>query len=252
VFLMNVFKHSPVEQEWRVVAGAALERWDGETLGSTAAGSSASSFCLDAAECAAAACRRTELFPLPLDAAAHAALAEELKMLYVALTRARRRVVVFDQDVKKRKPMFAFLASPVLRRAEGASDATVAPPVAVLGDRPAARRAELGGGALAQASSAAEWRAKGEVHAARGECAFAAQCFAHAGDEAREQGARGELDCERAAAAAEQQQPERARALFASAARRFLRAGCAARAGDCLRAAGEAALADALAQKARQ
>ena len=122
------------------------------------------------------------------------------------------------------------------------------PPVAVVGDRPAARRAEFGASGFAQASTTEEWAARAASCAARGLLAQAAQCFAWAGRDRDAAAARAAL-AEQQADDAGGTEAERARASRLEAARERLRAGAPRRAAACLRAAGEAALAEQLEQK---
>jgi hypothetical protein len=232
VICWNLASDSPFEAEWRVVAAEALARWQ--------AGGDA----LQPAEAAAAAARAAALRPLPLDERAHGALEGELKLLYVALTRARRRLLIVEQHAERRRPLYAFLAGP---SDDAAAHQT---PVAVLADRPAARRGagglrRRGAGGLTQASAAGEWRAQGATYAARGLYAQAADAYGHAGDAPARWRALALHAAAQADGAAEE--PGRERALRRLAARRFLRAEDAnADAAACLRAAGEDALADAL------
>jgi hypothetical protein len=236
VFCVNLFADSPATHEWRVLATAALARWDGITRGE---GMSDEELLV---------ADKHLLRPLDLDPRAHAALIDELKLLYVAVTRARRRVVICDTDPQKRAPMFAFLTSPVGDAARG-----VCPPVAVVGDRPAARRAEIGASGFAQASTSEEWAQRAASYAARGMLQQAAQCFTWAGAERDAAGAHAALaerDADEAAAGGE---AEKRRACLLEAARQHLRAGAPRRAAACLRAAAvgsaagvEAAMAAAL------
>ena len=191
--MLNVFADSPATSKWRVVAAAAMARWDGRGR------EKLSDADLTIAD-------RHLLQPLEADPRAHAALNEELKLLYVALTRARRRCVLADTDPTKRAAMFAFLTSPISDGKGGA-----APPVAVVGDRPAARRAEFGASGFAQASTTEERAARAASCAARGLLAQAAQCFAWAGREADAAPARAQL-AEQQADDAGSEEPERARA----------------------------------------
>lgn len=231
VFIVNMFADSPATHEWRVIAGLVERRWDRRTCG-------------ELSDEELLVCDRHLLRPLPLDEKAHAALIDEMKLLYVAVTRARRRVVICDTDPHKRAPIFAFLTSPVGDAASG-----VRPPVAVVGDRPAARAAEMGGSGFAQASTSAEWAQRAAAFAARGLLAQAAQCFMYAGRERDAAAALAQLAQREADDAAAGNELERYRARTLEAARQHVRAGAPRRAVECLRATGgaaEAALADAL------
>ena len=104
MFIINPVGGSRATKEWRVLASplALARSWDGAV---TTAGLPETERQLADAQW---------LRPLELDPRAHASLADELKLLYVAMTRARRRgLVLFDTDVQKWAPLFAFLTSPV-------------------------------------------------------------------------------------------------------------------------------------------
>ena len=229
-FLVNLCADSPAQLEWRVLARAALELWDGTTKGA-----------LSDDELIQA--DRHLLRPLDLDPRAHAALVDELKLLYVAVTRARRRLCFFDTDATARAPLFAFLTSP---RCDASAEGGLLPPLAVVGDRPAARQAETGGSGFAQASSAEEWMSRGAGFSSRGLYAQAAKCFTYAGNEQAAAAAHAEVAQADAADAAALGEAERRRARLLEAGLCYLRAGAPRRAAECLRAAGEAALAGEL------
>ncbi|KAH8061530.1 hypothetical protein JL722_4160 [Aureococcus anophagefferens] len=105
------------------------------------------------------------------DARVHLALSDELKQLYVAVTRARERLVFFDQSPRARDAFFRALLD---RRVARAHDGVFS---------------KTGGAlALARASEAREWRARGATFLRRGDAGDftrAADCFAKSGDEPR-------------------------------------------------------------------
>ena len=83
VFLYNFWSDSPAQQEWRVMYNAVED--DGTI--SYATGN---------------VVRR----PLAFNPMEHSILLSELKHLYTAITRARCRIIVFDEDQQRRAPMF--------------------------------------------------------------------------------------------------------------------------------------------------
>lgn len=213
-----------------MLAGEALDRWDGQR-GALADDE------LQQAD-------RHLLRRLQLDPRAHGGLVDELKLLYVAVSRARRRVVFFDTDPLKRAALWAFLTSPI---SDPSVEGGVRPPVAVVGDRPEERRAAMGSSGFAQASSGEEWALRAAAFAARGNWAQAAQCFTYAGDERSAAAALAALAGVEADDAAAGGEAERRRARLLEAASLHLRAGAPRRAAESLRAAGETALAAELA-----
>ena len=62
-------------------------------------------------EDAAAVRSSSRLTAVDFDAQVHLVLCEELKMLYVALTRARKRAFLFDSSLERRAPLFDYLAA---------------------------------------------------------------------------------------------------------------------------------------------
>ena len=238
VFLVNLLSDCRCHpSEWGCVAQAALQRWDG--CGGDA---------LPPAEALAAATFRPHLRPCGFDARKHFGVPHELRSAYVAISRGRRRVLVFESDVALRAPLFAYLTRPVASRDGGPPQ----PPVAVLGDRPAARAAELlltggsGGGSggalgpLARGTSADAWRDRAAALLARGQLAHAADAFRHAGCVPEEAGARAQL-CEGEAASAADAPAQRL--AWLSAASWHCRAGAHAAAAGAARAAARAAAA---------
>jgi superfamily I DNA/RNA helicase len=84
IAIFDFFSDSPCTKEWHTLYGELPEE-----------------------SAAALGCeRRSEFNPL-LDGL----LVEELKALYVALTRARKRCFIFDASEEKRKPMFDYLGA---------------------------------------------------------------------------------------------------------------------------------------------
>jgi len=90
-------------------------------------------------------------------------MCEELKALYVSVTRAKKRVVFFDEDEAKRAPFFE-----LLERAQVANKISLD-----------ARQqlASEGTSSLAQASTPQEWRAQGSNLFDNRKFELAAQCF---------------------------------------------------------------------------
>jgi ankyrin repeat protein len=105
------------------------------------------------------------------DARTHLVLSDELKQLYVACTRARERLVFFDQSATARKAFFdALLHRRIGRAHDGVFSRTD------------------GSVALARASEAREWRSRGTQFLKRaedGDYERASECFSKSGDEPR-------------------------------------------------------------------
>jgi len=167
VFVVDFFRFSHCDAEWHAISYAALERWD-ETLDG-----------LSPDIVAGALERRDECRRrcVAFDPLAHARLLSELQLLYVALSRARRRVYVFDRDVEKRAPMYAYLGSPVN---DPDGPGTVRPPVAQL---EAMDETEEGGAStlLSGVINKAEFAERAARFAQRGEHARAAADFMTSG-----------------------------------------------------------------------
>jgi len=115
-----------------------------------------------------------------LDRRAHARLLTELQLLYVALSRGRRRVFVFERDVGKRAALYAYLGSPV----QPAGGGNAQPPVAVFDDAIEAEADESdgaetadGGKRMLSASAASDWHNKALSLQAGGLHAPAAAAF---------------------------------------------------------------------------
>ena len=103
------------------------------------------------------------------EASKHYIICEELKALYVSVTRAKKRVIVFDQDEARRAPMFE-----LLQRAHVASKMSLL-------EREKLSSAESGS-SLAQASTPEEWRAQGLQLFRAQRFDGAAQCFEKSND----------------------------------------------------------------------
>lgn len=100
VFIWDLCADSPCKAEWRAVAHAAASLLESRGL-------------LPEEQFPPSADILPHFQPLPFDPRAHALLGECLKLFYVAMTRARRRVVVFDRCPRQRAALFAFLGSAV-------------------------------------------------------------------------------------------------------------------------------------------
>lgn len=98
------------------------------------------------------------------EASKHYIICEEIKALYVSVTRAKKRIIVFDQDEARRAPMFE-----LLQRAHVASKMSLL-------EREKLSSAESGS-SLAQASTPEEWRAQGLQLFRAQRFDGAAQCF---------------------------------------------------------------------------
>ena len=96
VFLWNFFKDSRADTEWRLVLSFLVE------------GNETEQRILDEERKKSRDCGGM-LRILEFNEYAHQILCEELKHLYTAITRARVRVIIYDEDVRKRSPMFYYL-----------------------------------------------------------------------------------------------------------------------------------------------
>lgn len=99
------------------------------------------------------------------DSDAHNLLCEELKFLYVAITRTRKRCFIFDQDLHARQPMFEHLTS------IGVAEASVEQQLSVSA-MPIGR------------STAQDWLRRGENLYENKLWATAERCFLRAGEKA--------------------------------------------------------------------
>jgi hypothetical protein len=258
VFVFDFFRDSECDAEWRVVAHAAASRWDGSPLGlapDTAAG---------------AAERRDECARhcAPLDPLAHGRLLLELQLLYVALSRGRRRAFIFDRDTDKRAPMYAFLGSPVSDPSKPGGVATA--PVAVFDDMADVADDDVGsdeegeehgggaegegeraigggGGGILSASRSSDWQTTGAAMLANGLHEQAARAFFAGGNQDGGWRATGGALALAADAAAAAGQEAKRRALHLQAAHAYARGHAHGDALASLRAAGETALAAAAA-----
>jgi tetratricopeptide (TPR) repeat protein len=106
-----------------------------------------------------------EQFPA-FDFAKHKLLCYELKNLYVAVTRAKMNLWMFDENAGARKPFLDILRSKGFIRMVGIDDETMKP--------------------LATKSSAESWVKRGHQFFERKAYATARRCFAQAGDEYNE------------------------------------------------------------------
>ena len=169
VFLINFFADSPGagagrSSVWHTLLTMLKEGELAEWLQEQAAGSEQGQGVSDITSRARRQLRA--LGPLReacFDPCLHGMLCEELKHLYVALTRARKTVVIFDQDVSQRRAVFLLMQLldrvQVLSSGEEAADGSNGTPRSSAGQ---------GGRTMAVRSSATEWRRQGAMMAARG------------------------------------------------------------------------------------
>ena len=116
VFLFNFFADSPADDRtWRVITSSWARSRD-ESSTDTAAAARERERCGERASVAEVAdeAEGAELSieaprPESFDRQRHSLLNEELKMLYTAMTRARVKVVIYDQHEEKRRPLFHYL-----------------------------------------------------------------------------------------------------------------------------------------------
>jgi len=128
VFIFDFFADSPADEKtWRVLTHCLQQQ-------QTAAHNDESS-----------SLNETEIAqprPVKFDRSSHSLLNEELKMLYTAITRARVKVVIYDQHKEKRAPMFHYFLAKQ-------------PPLAQIFDSSSAGRS-----GLARSSTPEEWCAQ--------------------------------------------------------------------------------------------
>jgi len=152
VFLWNFLTDSKAAKEWRLVFSFLIEQDSAERdrLEKMVAVQSDKSVA-------------GMLRPLEFNEQAHQILCSELKHLYTAITRARVRVVIYDQDPANRAPLFYYLEKRHLCDAKS-----------VLGQTSAQ--------GLAVESSAEEWQVQGKNLMQRSMFHLAAKCFRKSGD----------------------------------------------------------------------
>ncbi|XP_059169711.1 TPR and ankyrin repeat-containing protein 1-like [Physella acuta] len=140
VLLYNFFKDSAADSEWRAVTKYLNTLCEGE-----------GDLNLDLLKHA------NRPHPLDFDPNQHKILSSELKQLYTALTRARANVWIFDEDDKKRAPMFEYF-----RVRKLVTDSS---------------------GSFAKASDITDWKKRGDEFMVKKEYILAAKCYKHANQE---------------------------------------------------------------------
>jgi tetratricopeptide (TPR) repeat protein len=155
VFLWNFFADSKVSKEWRLVLTYLI-----------AAGENEAEIAALRTEYESAGNSKVAgmLRPLDFDPHVHQILREELKHLYTAITRARVRVVIYDQDETKRAPMFYYLGRKELIQ-----------PLSIFGQQDISMP-------LAVQTKPEEWRSRGVNLRDMGMHQLAAMCFKNSGD----------------------------------------------------------------------
>jgi len=145
VFVFNFFADSPAgDREWRTMYGK---------MGSMGCNMDGISYSTTGVK------KREQAF----DATEHSILLAELKHLYTAITRARCRVIVYDDDREKRAPMFELMERAGLMEVTSVNEE----------DTP---------GGFATQSSVAEWYEQGVVFEENKNFKQAAHCFGQAQD----------------------------------------------------------------------
>jgi len=172
VIVYNFWQDSPAEEEWRCVTQHQLDR-------------------LTDPDDVERVEELQKLRPLRWDPHRHRVLGEELKYLYVAITRARKRLSFFDEDMEKRKPMFDFFESQQLVQVVSVLDGMDSEHVET--EDPLAYGAERGFFDLAIKSSAEDWRMRGDNLFFRDPPLYsiAAECYRKSGDTQQERMATG-------------------------------------------------------------
>lgn len=152
VFLYNFFADTPLdEKQWRIIS----------RLSRTETRSNSSTFSLDASEADILTIQMSNFDP-----AKYSLLCSELKQLYVATTRPRKRLVIYDTDVEKRQHILNYWNQENL--------------VYCLDE---ASSLQEWGKTFAQSSSVEDWRKQGFNYLNKGLYEQAAKCFANGHDE---------------------------------------------------------------------
>ena len=113
VFIVDFFSDSDAGPEWRVLCSYLAEL--AEAGGAVEKDRDGSGHCYNVQPVAPADAGAVR--PMAFDERQHVQLAEELKHLYTALTRAKNNVVIFDRNQAKRAPFYHLLQSLGLARA---------------------------------------------------------------------------------------------------------------------------------------
>ncbi|XP_021357004.1 TPR and ankyrin repeat-containing protein 1-like [Mizuhopecten yessoensis] len=101
IFLFNFFKFSQASKEWRAVTSLLTELTPNDT---DTTNSRTGVYELDEGKLH----RKDRPRALKFDPKLHKVLNSELKLLYTAVTRARVKVWIFDEDEENRRPMFDY------------------------------------------------------------------------------------------------------------------------------------------------
>ena len=153
VFLWNFLTDSKAKQEWRLVLSYLIGMDETESA-------HLQSIMASETEKLVAGMFR----PLEFNEQAHQILCTELKHLYTAITRARVRVVIYDEDPVNRAPLFYYLEKRGLCES-----------VSVLGQSSSAQ-------GMTVKTSASEWRTQGNNLLQHKMFHLAAKCFSKSGD----------------------------------------------------------------------
>jgi len=153
VFLWNFLTDSKAKQEWRLVLSYLIDMDETESA-------RLESIMASESEKHIAGMFR----PLEFNEQAHQILCTELKHLYTAITRARVRVVIYDEDPVNRAPLFYYLEKRGLCES-----------VSVLGQSSSAQ-------GMTVKTSVSEWRAQGNNLLQHKMFHLAAKCFSKSGD----------------------------------------------------------------------
>jgi len=208
VILFNFFTDSPADDEWRCISGYQQKYFPEENPTPE-----------EQREI-------RELRPLEFDPVKYMLLGEELKHLYVAITRSRKRLSFFETDVKKRAHMFRYFEKRGLVQSVSVLQGQDSEHV------PESHQSQQQGfWDLSIKSTAEDWRNRGDNLMQNRIYRIAAECYQKSGDRFKEQKARG-LNCLRDAKREQDQQTRHDLLLHGCEA--FLSASDFPRAGECL------------------
>ena len=183
-----------------------------------------------------------ELKVQPVGVEVDLALNEELKYLYVAITRARRRIIVFDDCRDGRRiPFFELLVRRDLGQVATVEDLNMQN-----------RETEW----LDEATQSHQWVARGEELLAQGNHEEAAKCFRRGGSQPGElqamaricQQRASKLKAQRTVDSSEQETDSKVRRLQFEAGYCFVKCGLVKEAYKCFEAAGEQEYVDLLSE----
>ncbi|KAL3888631.1 hypothetical protein ACJMK2_000996 [Sinanodonta woodiana] len=245
VLLYNFFKDSQASKEWRLVTGYLEQLWKNTNISreENASITKKSLVEIDAAVLQQEGRPR----PLAFDPTQHKVLNSELKHLYTAITRARVNVWIYDEDLKKRAPMFEYFKALKLVRWSSVKEFNQAKEKDLQADSVSSEHEHEFEKAFAEKSSPADWIQRGEYFMKNALYEVAAKCFGMAGEPLKQKVA---LAHQRAHVASQlKDNPQAMCEEFMKAAEMYLECDRPANAARCLYNAKERELAAQIFEK---